>query len=106
MRKIIALVLALMLVVTCFAACGDNGTSSTSSDASTSSAASGDESSEASDTESSEAESSEGEETSSGDVSELNIRIGMEPTSMNTLNSTYSNEFSLINHMYDKLHAG
>ena len=73
MRKIIALVLALMLVVTCFAACGDNGTSSTSSDASTSSAASGDESSEASDTESSEAESSEGEETSSGDVSELNI---------------------------------
>ena len=104
MRKIIALVLALMLVVTCFAACGDNGTSSTSSDASTSSAASGDESSEASDTESSEAESSEGEETSSGDVSELNIRIGMEPTSMNTLNSTYSNEFSLINHMYDKLY--
>ena len=104
MRKIIALVLALMLVVTCFAACGDNGTSSTSSDASTSSAASGDESSEASDTESSEAESSEGEETSSGDVSELNIRVGMEPTSMNTLNSTYSNEFSLINHMYDKLY--
>lgn len=104
MRKIIALVLALMLVVTCFAACGDNGTSSTSSDASTSSAASGDESSEASDTESSDTESSEGEETSSGDVSELNIRIGMEPTSMNTLNSTYSNEFSLINHMYDKLY--
>ena len=104
MRKIIALVLALMLVVTCFAACGDNGTSSTSSDASTSSAASGDESSEASDTESSEAESSEGEETSSGDVSELNIRVGMEPTNMNTLNSTYSVEFSLINHMYDKLY--
>ena len=34
----------------------------------------------------------------------LNIRAGMEPTSMNTLNSTYSLEFSLINHMYDKLY--
>ena len=103
LRKILALVLAVLMVCTVFAACGNDDASSTASgESSTAETSSTAEESETSEDTSSEATTSE--TATDGEGVTLNIRLGMEPTSMNTLNSTYSNEFSLINHMYDKLY--
>ena len=103
LRKILALVLAVLMVCTVFAACGNDDASSTASgESSTAETSSTAEESETSEDASSEATTSE--TGTDGEGVTLNIRAGMEPTSMNTLNSTYSLEFSLINHMYDKLY--
>ena len=103
LRKILALVLAVLMVCTVFAACGNDDASSTASgESSTAETSSTAEESETSEDTSSEATTSE--TGTDGEGVTLNIRAGMEPTSMNTLNSTYSLEFSLINHMYDKLY--
>lgn len=101
LRKILALVLAVLMVCTALSACGNDTTSSAASGESSTS-----ETSSAADETSSDvsSEATTSETATDGDGVTLNIRLGMEPTSMNTLNSTYSNEFSLINHMYDKLY--
>lgn len=95
LRKILALVLALTLLCATFSACGnDAGTSSASGTSSTTSetaSETGDES------------ASEAETGSTGDSS-LNIRVGMEPTSLNTLKATYSQEFSTFKHLYENLY--
>ena len=95
LRKILALVLALTLLCATFSACGnDAGTSSASGTSSTTSetaSETGDES------------ASEAETGSTGDSS-LNIRVGMEPTSLNTLKATYSQEFATFKHMYENLY--
>lgn len=93
LRKILAVVLALALVCATFGACGnDAGTSSTSGTSSTTS-----------ETETGNESASEAETGSSGDSS-LNIRVGMEPTSLNTLKATYSQEFATFKHMYENLY--
>lgn len=93
LRKILAVVLALALVCATFGACGnDAGTSSTSGTSSTTS-----------ETETGDESASEAETGSTGDSS-LNIRVGMEPTSLNTLKATYSQEFATFKHMYENLY--
>ena len=93
LRKILAVVLALALVCATFGACGnDAGTSSTSGTSSTTS-----------ETETGNESASEAETGSTGDSS-LNIRVGMEPTSLNTLKATYSQEFATFKHMYENLY--
>ena len=93
LRKILAVVLALALVCATFGACGnDAGTSSASGTTSTTS-----------ETETGEESSSEAETGSTGDAT-LNIRVGMEPTSLNTLKATYSQEFSTFKHLYENLY--
>lgn len=93
LRKILAVVLALALVCATFGACGnDAGTSSASGTTSTTS-----------ETETGEEPSSEAETGSTGDAT-LNIRVGMEPTSLNTLKATYSQEFSTFKHLYENLY--
>lgn len=104
LKKVLALVLALALVVTAFAACGGNTTSSTT---------------ESSTSESSTEESSTADDTSTAepagdaaaiftpkavdDAKNINLNAGMEPTGLNTLTSTYSIEFSMFKHMYENL---
>lgn len=105
LKKVLALVLALALVVTAFAACGGNTTSSTASESSTSSTA--EESSEAGE------ESSAAEPAGDAaalftpkavdDAKNINLNAGMEPTGLNTLTSTYNIEFSMFRHMYETL---
>ena len=93
LRKILAVVLALALVCATFGACGnDAGTSSSSGTTSTTS-----------ETETGEESSSEAETGSTGDAT-LNIRVGMEPKSLNTLKATYSQEFSTFKHLYENLY--
>ena len=93
LRKILAVVLALALVCATFGACGnDAGTSSASGTTSTTS-----------ETETGEESSSEAETGSTGDAT-LNIRVGMEPKSLNTLKATYSQEFSTFKHLYENLY--
>ena len=91
LRKILAVVLALALVCATFGACGnDAGTSSSSGTTSTTS-------------ETGEESTGEAETGSTGDAT-LNIRVGMEPKSLNTLKATYSQEFSTFKHLYENLY--
>ena len=91
LRKILAVVLALALVCASFGACGNEaGTSAASGTASTTS-------------ETGEESTGEAETGSTGDAT-LNIRVGMEPKSLNTLKATYSQEFSTFKHLYENLY--
>lgn len=92
-RKILAMVMALALLCTTFAACGD--TSGTSSSAGTSSTASDSGDSSAAE---------EGETTTGGSGGTLNMRNTMEPTSLNTLLATYAYDFTPINAMIECLY--
>lgn len=103
--KILALLLAVLLVVGTFAACGES--SNSSSAASTASKA--DASSAANDTSTpAEEESSEpaadNTNTSSTGDHVLNMNAAMEPTSLNTITSTYSIEFSMHKHLFENLY--
>ena len=110
LKKILAVVLAMALLCMTFAACGDSSGSSSSSAAST-----GSESSATSEAgESSTAD--EGGSAAAGEVTlftpktvdaskNLNIRIGMEPTGLNSLLSTYANEFTILRHIYENLYV-
>lgn len=80
LKKVMALVLALALVCTVFAACGTNETSSTGTDS-----------------------SAAAQPTTTGDQV-LTVNAGMEPTGLNTLTSTYAIEFSMFRHLYDNLY--
>lgn len=92
-RKILAMVMALALLCTTFAACGD--TSGTSSSAGTSSTASDSGDSSAAE---------EGETATGGSGGTLNMRNTMEPTSLNTLLATYAYDFTPINAMIECLY--
>ena len=105
LKKVLALVLSAALVVSAFAGCGGNSSSSTTS------------------TESIAASESTTESTASGDstpaasgdataiftpktvdaAKTISLNAGMEPTGLNTLTSTYAIEFSLFKHMYENL---
>ncbi len=99
--KILALILAVLLVVGTFAACGDSSSSSTGSTASkaeTTSSAAGEETSSEADE-----PATDDTNTSTGD-NVLNLNAGMEPTSLNTITATYSIEFSMFKHIYENLY--
>lgn len=117
LKKVLALVLALALVVSAFAACsGGNTTSSGTTESSTPADNSGEESTPAEDNGGESTPDDTGaadiirgsgavlqEAQSYGDKETLNFRIGMEPTSMNTLQVSYSDEFTMVNNLYEML---
>ena len=90
LRKILAVVLALALLCTTFAACGDSDTGSGSSTTSTTDSSTTDDSAEA--------------ENTGATGGELNLRSTMEPTSLNTLLATYAYDFTPINAMIECLY--
>ena len=116
MKKVLALILALALVVTSFAACaGTTTTESSTTEESTTTESSAEESTTE---ESSEAKSTQDMDVTPvrtgattvptkvegvADADTLNFRIGMEPTGMNTTTISYSDEFTMVNNMYDTL---
>lgn len=102
--KILALVLAVLLVVGTFAACGDGSNSSTASQGGASSAGT-DTSKPASDaSDASEPATSDTNNDAPAGDDTLNLVLTMEPTGLNTMKATYSIEFSLFKHMYDNLY--
>ena len=99
--KILALVLAVLLVVGTFAACGDGSNSSTASQGGASSA--GTDTSKPASHASEPATSDTNNDAPAGDDT-LNLVLTMEPTGLNTMKATYSIEFSMFKHMYDNLY--
>lgn len=105
LKKVLALVLSVALVVSAFAGCGGNSSSSTAST----------ESSTASESSAESTGSEDSTPAASGDATAtftpktvdaaktISLNAGMEPTGLNTLTSTYSIEFSLFKHMYENL---
>lgn len=108
LKKVLALVLSAALVVSAFAGCGGNSSSSTTSTESIAASESSAESTEST-------ASGDSTPAASGDATAtftpktvdaaktISLNAGMEPTGLNTLTSTYSIEFSLFNHMYENL---
>lgn len=108
LKKVLALVLSAALVVSAFAGCGGNSSSSTTSTESSTASESSAESTEST-------ASGDSTPAASGDATAtftpktvdaaktISLNAGMEPTGLNTLTSTYSIEFSLFNHMYENL---
>lgn len=105
LKKVLALVLSAALVVSAFAGCGGNSSSSTTST----------ESSTASESSAESTGSEDSTPAASGDATAIftpktvdaaktiSLNAGMEPTGLNTLTSTYSIEFALFKHMYENL---
>lgn len=105
LKKVLALVLSAALVVSAFAGCGGNSSSSTAST----------ESSTASESSAESTGSEDSTPAASGDATAtftpktvdaaktISLNAGMEPTGLNTLTSTYAIEFSLFKHMYENL---
>lgn len=106
LKKVLALVLSAALVVSAFAGCGGNSsTTSTESIAASESSAESTESTASGDS----------TPAASGDATAIftpktvdaaktiSLNAGMEPTGLNTLTSTYSIEFALFKHMYENL---
>ena len=108
LKKVLALVLSAALVVSAFAGCGGNSSSSTTSTESIAASESSAESTEST-------ASGESTPAASGDATAIftpktvdaaktiSLNAGMEPTGLNTLTSTYAIEFSLFKHMYENL---
>lgn len=108
LKKVLALVLSAALVVSAFAGCGGNSSSSTTSTESIAASESSTESTEST-------ASGDSTPAASGDATAIftpktvdaaktiSLNAGMEPTGLNTLTSTYSIEFALFNHMYENL---
>ena len=108
LKKVLALVLSAALVVSAFAGCGGNSSSSTASTESSTASESSAESTEST-------ASGDSTPAASGDATAtftpktvdaaktISLNAGMEPTGLNTLTSTYSIEFSLFKHMYENL---
>lgn len=108
LKKVLALVLSAALVVSAFAGCGGNSSSSTASTESSTASESSAESTEST-------ASGDSTPAASGDATAtftpktvdaaktISLNAGMEPTGLNTLTSTYSIEFSLFEHMYENL---
>ena len=101
LKKVLALVLSAALVVSAFAGCGGNSSSSTTST----------ESSTASESSAESTGSEDSTPAASGDATAtftpktvdaaktISLNAGMEPTGLNTLTSTYSIEFAMFKHM-------
>lgn len=108
LKKVLALVLSAALVVSAFAGCGGNSSSSTTSTESITASESSAESTEST-------ASGDSTPAASGDATAIftpktvdaaktiSLNAGMEPTGLNTLTSTYSIEFALFEHMYENL---
>lgn len=108
LKKVLALVLSAALVVSAFAGCGGNSSSSTTSTESSTASESSAESTEST-------ASGDSTPAASGDATAIftpktvdaaktiSLNAGMEPTGLNTLTSTYSIEFALFKHMYENL---
>lgn len=108
LKKVLALVLSAALVVSAFAGCGGNSSSSTTSTESIAASESSAESTEST-------ASGDSTPAASGDATAtftpktvdaaktISLNAGMEPTGLNTLTSTYAIEFSLFMHMYENL---
>lgn len=108
LKKVLALVLSAALVVSAFAGCGGNSSSSTTSTESIAASESSAESTEST-------ASGDSTPAASGDATAIftpktvdaaktiSLNAGMEPTGLNTLTSTYSIEFALFMHMYENL---
>lgn len=108
LKKVLALVLSAALVVSAFAGCGGNSSSSTTSTESIAASESSAESTEST-------ASGDSTPAASGDATAIftpktvdaaktiSLNAGMEPTGLNTLTSTYSIEFTLFEHMYENL---
>ena len=108
LKKVLALVLSAALVVSAFAGCGGNSSSSTTSTESIAASESSTESTEST-------ASGDSTPAASGDATAIftpktvdaaktiSLNAGMEPTGLNTLTSTYSIEFALFEHMYENL---
>lgn len=108
LKKVLALVLSAALVVSAFAGCGGNSSSSTTSTESITASESSAESTEST-------ASGDSTPAASGDATAIftpktvdaaktiSLNAGMEPTGLNTLTSTYSIEFALFKHMYENL---
>lgn len=108
LKKVLALVLSAALVVSAFAGCGGKSSSSTTSTESIAASESSAESTEST-------ASGDSTPAASGDATAIftpktvdaaktiSLNAGMEPTGLNTLTSTYSNEFALFKHMYENL---
>lgn len=108
LKKVLALVLSAALVVSAFAGCGGNSSSSTTSTESIAASESSAESTEST-------ASGDSTPAASGDATAIftpktvdaaktiSLNAGMEPTGLNTLTSTYAIEFSLFKHMYENL---
>jgi oligopeptide transport system substrate-binding protein len=108
LKKVLALVLSAALVVSAFAGCGGNSSSSTTSTESIAASESSTESTEST-------ASGDSTPAASGDATAIftpktvdaaktiSLNAGMEPTGLNTLTSTYAIEFSLFEHMYENL---
>ena len=101
LKKVLALVLSAALVVSAFAGCGGNSSSSTTSTESIAASESSAESTEST-------ASGDSTPAASGDATAIftpktvdaaktiSLNAGMEPTGLNTLTSTYAIEFSLF----------
>ena len=108
LKKVLALVLSAALVVSAFAGCGGNSSSSTASTESSTASESSAESTEST-------ASGDSTPAASGDATAIftpktvdaaktiSLNAGMEPTGLNTLTSTYSIEFAMFKHMYECL---
>lgn len=108
LKKVLALVLSAALVVSAFAGCGGNSSSSTTSTESIAASESSAKSTEST-------ASGDSTPAASGDATAIftpktvdaaktiSLNAGMEPTGLNTLTSTYAIEFSLFKHMYENL---
>ena len=95
-NKILALVLALLLICGTFAACGNDGGSSTASTPA----------SKADDGASTpESAPADGGNDAAPSNTTLTVNAAMEPTGLNTLNATYSIEFSIFRHLYENLYV-
>ena len=111
LNKVLALILALALVITSFAACaGTPAEESSTTEESTTTESSTEESGEAESTQDMEVEVIRTGATTVPtkvegitDAETLNYRIGMEPTGMNTTTVTYSDEFTMLGNIYDTL---
>ena len=112
MNKVLALILALALVITSFAACAGTpaATEESKAEESKTEESVAEESSEAESTQDMEVEVIRTGSTTVptkvegiSDAETLNFRIGMEPTGMNTTTVTYSDEFTMLGNIYDTL---
>ena len=110
LNKVLALILALAMVITSFAACAGAPAEESKTEESKTEESVAEESGEAESTQDMEVEvvrtGSTTVPTKVEGITEaetLNFRIGMEPTGMNTTTVTYSDEFTMLGNIYDTL---
>lgn len=107
LKKVLAMLLALAMVVSAVTACSGSGNESSKVEESSTTESSAEESSTSDDGEVEVIRTGEAkvQEKVDGisDNETLNFRIGMEPTGMNTITISYSDEFTMVGNIYDTL---